>query len=509
MADPETGMKKAEMKKMLRRSFGEGMGCAVGIGENPAYGLFLMHRVRRGKALEKMLKDEFPDAKNVRFGTAFVTEDEPKKVQLSLNRAAPGIARKLVKTFKGTGFTKVVIASEDGETEDCEEADETPEIPDEEGADGAVSAEAAPAPAPPPPPPPPAAAERPDPGELAKRLAGLIPRIAIASAGDPARTATLSKLAKDAGVNLKTNNLKTSADLIEQLAGELDKPAAAAAAPAPNKGALGARLSTAISGLNKLPPGEQKAALTRLAGQAGALVKADNLGEAEATLDRLEREMAAPPAPPPPQRQVAGNPADAAALTGQLAALIPQIAAAASNDAERQADLSKLARQAGVEIKTGNLTYAANSIAQLSEALQRPASSTDAVDPAIPAARIEWISTRQQIAGNVRALGAALADTYAGQPLADRIVRLFQAKVDPLLAQFDDRLGTALADLASAPDEDKRKDHADDARAYIREYREFTETDAFITDLDENPFVKIDIRSRTLASLARVEQALG
>ena len=115
MATVKTGMEKAEMKKMLMRAKDEPVNCAVGMGENPAFGLLMMHRIRSGKAMEKLLKDEFPDVKNPRFGVAFVdTDDNPKLVKIKLNRAVSGMARRLIKTLKGTGYNKVIIMTEDG-----------------------------------------------------------------------------------------------------------------------------------------------------------------------------------------------------------------------------------------------------------------------------------------------------------------------------------------------------------------------------------------------------------
>ena len=105
-----TGMTKSEMRKLLMRSKEEPVACAVGIGDDAALGLMVLHRTKRGKMMEAVLKEAVPQAKIMRFGTAKVdADDDPKLVLLSLNRGLGGIARKLVKTLKGTGFTKVRI----------------------------------------------------------------------------------------------------------------------------------------------------------------------------------------------------------------------------------------------------------------------------------------------------------------------------------------------------------------------------------------------------------------
>jgi hypothetical protein len=241
MAVVNTGMSKSDMKKLLIRSKEEPVNCAIGVGEDAAYGLLLMSKTKGPKVLEKTLMLEFPKVKNTRFGTAFVdVEDNPKLVKLSLNRNVSGMSKKLIKTLKGTGFSKVIIVFEDGsEAESHEEADE--EALDGVGAAPAAPAEAAAAApaAPPPPPGPPPVSKSPEEvaaqtAALAKVLAGLAPLIPKAAGDDAARKATLLKLATDANVNIKTGNLKAAGGFLAQLKAELQ----GAAAPAPQPATL-------------------------------------------------------------------------------------------------------------------------------------------------------------------------------------------------------------------------------------------------------------------------------
>jgi hypothetical protein len=78
---------------------------------------------------------------------------------------------------------------------------------------------AAPPPAPPQPPPQlaPRAPAPPDAGALVKELSGLARRIPEVPDTDPALKAKLLKLATDANVNIKTNNLRYATDFIAQL----------------------------------------------------------------------------------------------------------------------------------------------------------------------------------------------------------------------------------------------------------------------------------------------------
>ena len=441
---PNTGMSKQDMKRLLMRSKEEPVTCAIGVGD--IGGLMVLDKRKPGRALESGLKADFPDARNTRFGTAFVdVDDDPKLVKLTLNKPVTGMAKRLIKTLKGTGFNKVIILTEDGSVmEQFEEEDE------EAAAAEAGATAAAPAPPPPPPEAPPAPESAEDKaaraGELIAKLKELSARIPGASFGDPARQEEFAKLARMAGVQLKTGNLAYGANSIEQLERAL------ATAPPP------------------------------------------------------------PPAPPPPAGPTPGeSAARVAELTAQLRELVPQIAPAAGGDAARMATLAKLAKDAGVEIKTGNLSYATNTIERLRTALGSGATagSSDAEAPsALAASRVSWTTMRQQVAADVDKLSAALAQAYAGQSFAGEIEQRFRVKVAPMLAQFDDKLGSVLDDLAEAAP-DRRAELTTAARAQVNAYRSFAQSDTFIGDLDSNPFVPVGIRARAIAALSQVEQALS
>ena len=441
---PNTGMKKAEMRKLLERSKDEPVTCAVGQGDSG--GLMLLDKRKPGRALETALKEEFPDARNTRFGTAFVdVDDNPKLVKLTLNKPVTGMAKRLIKTLKGTGFNKVVILTEDGSLmEQFEEEDEEAQI----GGDDAPPAAPTAAAPPPPPTPPPAAESAEDKAaraaDLITRLKELSARIPAMSLGDAARLESFTKLARMAAVQIKTGSLEYGANAIEQLERAL-------AAPPP------------------APP---------------------------------------PPAPPPSQSDTAER---LVALTGQLKALVPQIAASAGGDAARLATLAKLAKDAGVELKTGNLNYAANTIERLRTALEsEPAAGASGVAPEAAAeSRLAWTSLRAEIRADVETLRSALSQAYAGQPVAEQIVSAFQTKVAPMLGRFDDRLSAALDGMAAENDAAKRAELAVGARDLVGEYRAFAEGDALISDLDSNPFVPLQIRSRAVTALSAMAASLA
>jgi hypothetical protein len=114
-ADVQTGMDKQEMKRLLMRSKKEPVNCAFAQGSDASVALLLLDKTKQPKGVEKDLSKQFPDAKNSRFGVAVVdTEADPKRVVFYINKPVGSMAKKLVKTLKGTGFSKVRLLLDDG-----------------------------------------------------------------------------------------------------------------------------------------------------------------------------------------------------------------------------------------------------------------------------------------------------------------------------------------------------------------------------------------------------------
>jgi hypothetical protein len=243
MANPGAsgGIDPAELKKMLIRSKKEPVNCAVGMDKNQQ-ALIMLHRTKQPRALVKELEKTGGDLKNPRWGSAFVdVDDNPKLVILTLNKSAPGLARKMKTTLKGTGFSKVRVVLEDGTVDEAVEDDEDD---DDAGAtqqaksgratdgdatvdanhDDAVTTDAttaADAPA------QPAASSsaaqpagsEPNAQDVTQRLTALVKRMMAVIAKDPTQKAGLVELATDAQASLKRGDLAQAAaatDLLQQ-----------------------------------------------------------------------------------------------------------------------------------------------------------------------------------------------------------------------------------------------------------------------------------------------------
>jgi hypothetical protein len=282
-------MEIAEMKRLLNeaKSNGKPIGCAVGLSKDAKTALILMHRSHQGPEVGRNLKAATPDIVNMRFGTAQIDVEDHKLVRLVLNRPVTGIAKKLIKTLKGTGFNKVKLGLEDG-TEMEGAADEEQEGVEKETEEQTQQTA---------PPPPPSKQEEPPPDAeaLKKQLAELSARIATAASGDATRTAALVKLAREGQVNIATNNLKSAVISLEQLRRALE--AAGAKTPTTPPTQPPSDLLATLTALTKRipevaagdPPLQGK--LVKLVTTAQGQIKANDTQGAMATIQALREAM--------------------------------------------------------------------------------------------------------------------------------------------------------------------------------------------------------------------------
>jgi hypothetical protein len=103
-------METIEVKKLLTSAKRRLVYCAIasGYGETRGFALFLLDRTVRPKQLTGELLEEFEDARGIRFG---VVSTDRKTVKLELNKLAPGLEKKIIRSLKGTGFTKAEISA--------------------------------------------------------------------------------------------------------------------------------------------------------------------------------------------------------------------------------------------------------------------------------------------------------------------------------------------------------------------------------------------------------------
>ncbi len=209
------------MKALLVKSKQEPLSAAIGLGADGA-GKILLHKIKGPMALGKQLEAESPGLKDMRFGRAHVDVDEnPKLVKIVINRAVTGLSRRLIKTLKGSGFTRVILLLEDGtEVDGAEEEQELEQV----SATGPEPVADVPSPPPPPPPGPPppqaprtAAPATPDATSLANLLKALVEPMRALIAASPNRRDALMALAAAAQASLKSGDLAAAQTQIRAL----------------------------------------------------------------------------------------------------------------------------------------------------------------------------------------------------------------------------------------------------------------------------------------------------
>lgn len=201
------GMELADLKRHLRLAKEEPIQVAFALGGD-GKAVLQMHKRKPARALERQLKDEAPDSRNHRWGTATVSPDEPKLVRFLINKASSGMARRLVLALKGTGFNKVKLVLEDGTEEGAEGEPEEPAGEEDEPH------------APPPPPPaeaaPAAEHAKPDPegANLVREIAAAVQQLKPQLDSDPSQRDSVKTLVADAQARIKSGDLANArADL--------------------------------------------------------------------------------------------------------------------------------------------------------------------------------------------------------------------------------------------------------------------------------------------------------
>jgi hypothetical protein len=445
MAKSETGMEKSEMKVLLRLAEEGPLSFAFGTGKNMGTALLLIDKRKSPRQVETELSKAMPDVKNTRFGQVKVSVDEDSLVKFYVNKAVSGMAKRVVKTLKGTSYKNVQILLEDGTVAEAATGTDDDDETDEAEGEATASATATEAGAipPPPPPPPPQAGPAQDPVALRKRLDQLKPLIARVSGGNAEAQAKLDKLWTDADVALKTNNLTYAATYITQL-GQVIGAAAKAAEQAPADGAKTAALDPVALrnqlGLVTLKIPEAAAGVPALhekwstfSAKVGALIDGGKLAEAQVALTALVKELAA-------------------------------------------------ALQAAAAAKKGTGDYGKSG-------------------------KI-WLGTRKKVEEELTRLRGALGAAYQGTPYASEIDKQFAERTAPVMRTLDESLNEALEACARTEDKEQRGKLADAARKILQRYRAYVESETLLDDLDGNPFAPLALKQTLTVTLGALDSAV-
>jgi len=523
----EVKVEGAELKKLVKLSKKKPLAFAFSPGKKPDEHIFAIDRRKSPEFLGKNAKSESTGMK-VAFGTC---ELKGKLLTMTCTKVVPTMAKTVKKYLKSQKImlnVEILDAAGNSLESDIEELPDDPTMEDDDellaeddaedavgDAPEAVEAEAEEKEA---------AAQ--DAKALAARLKAVQPAIAAAA---PEAAAKLQKVLAMAVGLIKSGDLDKADQTITALEGAVAKlggapaaPGAPEAAEAPATGpapvgdtaALAARaksLKQVIDGID----GPAKDKLLAALGTAAKMIKAADLTNADAALTKIEAaaNKVAGGAPAP------GSDDAAAKWAAEEARLQPLVDKAM---AEKRGDLDAINRafNYGRELAAdGAYDRALASGATVDKLLKEAAGATTSAaaaeaEASIPhdvvpyvQSRLAWISTRsdlrKELEGLKSAIDSATADVEGMEDVPSKSGVLFD-----YLSDIDSTLEDTLEKLVEAPDGDAREGLKTEARKIIDTYRGVLD-EPFFQAVDDNGFVKTNIRGAALDSLAKVSQALA
>ena len=469
-------MDRGELRKLLKFALREPVHVAFALGGD-GKAVLQMDKRKQPRALEKALKED-ADTKNHRFGTVVVNPEFPTLARFIVNKPSSGMARKLVIALKGTGFRYVEIGLEDGSAvESAQGEEEDAELFGHQGAEDEDDDEE----------------EDEGAGERSRRAPPARPRLDVADAADSQPdSAPADPDAEPAPAGAAPQSADPTDPLNTPQVNWPDplKAQQAAADPAANQGPPdAATLTRTLTGLVKrmlgviaADPG-QKVALTEFATDAQVSLKRGDLEQAAAGIEILREAL-----DPAPDATAGPNTSDPGpAPSGQQAG--PADNASPDQPAPDQ--------PAAADGQPNGPASAADAGADPSAAPPSPAAVQR-----YHKSRTAWVATRLKVDAELRKLNAEIMAANDENEFGDDLETNFSAAVAPVLTTLDESLAQALDQAARAGSAAESAQYIQQARATIDRYTQYVSSNKIISELDDNPFVKLAIGKTLNATLS-------
>jgi hypothetical protein len=240
---------------------------------------------------------------------------------------------------------------------------------------------------------------------------------------------------------------------------------------------------------------------------------------------------AAAAAPPPGGKQA---PADAAALTKELTTLVREMVDFIDHNPARTVTLVRLATEAQISLKQGDLQKVEAGIEALRKALKQPASAGGGAAPAPPrsgqppAAAVQsgqrppangadpamvqrlkktgqvWDATIAKMMRDLDQLSKTVTGASNDHELGESFEKEFQTVVEPLVKTVDRQLSDLLHGAAEAGSAEEHQRFLIEVRKAVGQLQKFVQSHPVIEHLDGNPFHPVAIGKTLNASLAAV-----
>ena len=289
-------------------------------------------------------------------------------------------------------------------------------------------------------------------------------------------------------------------------------------APALDAAALATRLK-ALQPAIAAAEADVAAKLKKVMAGAVAQIKATALEQADSTIGALEAAVAklsasaASPTSEPQAAAATDSGADLKALAARAQAIKAQIADVAP--AARDKLIAALTT-AAQQIKDRNLDAANTMLDRIEAALAKiaPAEAAPAQEGGANAdvetyekSRLGWIEARSNVRKEIEALKAEIDKTVAGQEGLEEVAAKSHVLFDHI-KDLNGDLEDALQALVKTPDDAKRDALKANARQIVQTYEKILDSD-FFHAVDDNGFIKTNIRQSAVASLQQVNAAIA
>jgi hypothetical protein len=226
--------------------------------------------------------------------------------------------------------------------------------------------------------------------------------------------------------------------------------------------------------------------------------------------------------PPPPPRGGKQAPAEAAALTKELTTLVREMVNFIDRNPAQKVALVRLATEAQISLKQGDLQKVEAGIEALRQALAAaangaagqpaPQAAANGSDPAKQAtftkARTAWLATRQKVETDINKLQEQFLSAFKGHAKASDLEKGFRTRVETVLTSMDEELAQALDAARAATDPAQHAKLVQNAKQIIQRYEGYVASDSTIAALDSNPFVPLAIGTTFTATLSVLSRTI-
>ena len=122
--------------------------------------------------------------------------------------------------------------------------------------------------------------------------------------------------------------------------------------------------------------------------------------------------------------------------------------------------------------------------------------------------RLAWLAARKKVESEIDKLRSEIVATYKDDGIADQLELTFRSRVAPVLTSLDESLADTLDEVANATDPTQRARLVAEAKAIMQRYQGYLSSESLIADLDNNPFVPLSIQQTISATLSALDKAV-